>query len=87
MREKMGNRWKPLAEHEQWLIEYEADSNIVRVSLGNTTMHLKSDEYQMLWGVLTQGLDELERLEDDPSHLMEPNSSTDLQATRLKTRH
>ena len=87
MSEKTGNRLKPLAEHEQWLIEYEADSNIVRVSLGNTTMHLKSDEYQMLWGVLTQGLDELERLEDDPSHLMEPNSSTDLQATRLKTRH
>lgn len=87
MSEKTGNRLKPLAEHEQWLIEYEADSNIVRVSLGNTTMHLKCDEYQMLWGVLTQGLDELERLEDDPSHLMEPNSSTDLQATRLKTRH
>ena len=87
MSEKTGNRLKPLAEHEQWLIEYEADSNIVRVSLGNTTMHLKCDEYQMLWGVLTQGLDELERLEDDPSHLMDPNSSTDLQATRLKTRH
>ena len=87
MSEKTGNRWKPLAEHEQWLIEYEADSNIVRVSLGNTTMHLKYDEYHMLWGVLTQGLDELERLEDDPSHSMEPNSSTDLQATRLKTRH
>ena len=87
MSEKTGNRLKPLAEHEQWLIEYEADSNIVRVSLGNTTMHLKCDEYQMLWGVLTQGLDELERLEDDPSHLMEPNSSTDLQATRLKTSH
>ena len=84
---KMGNRWKPLAEHEQWLVEYGTDSNIVRVNLGNTTMHLKRDEYQILWGVLTQGLDELERLEDDPSRLMEPNLSTDLQATRLKTRH
>ena len=38
-------------------------------------------------GCSNQGLDELERLEDDPSRLMEPNLSTDLQATRLKTRH
>ena len=31
---KMGNRWKPLAEHEQWLVEYGTDSNIVRVNHG-----------------------------------------------------
>ena len=36
---------------------------------------------------MRRGLDELERLEEDPSRLMELNLSTDLQATRLKTRH
>ena len=87
MSNKMDNRWQPLAKHEQWLVEYRADSNIVRVSLGDTTMHLKRDEYQMLWGVITQGLDELERVEDAPSGLIEPNFSTDPQATALKTRH
>tara|TARA_B100000795_G_scaffold104177_1_gene76849 strand:+ start:643 stop:906 length:264 start_codon:yes stop_codon:yes gene_type:complete len=87
MSKKTDNRWKPLAKHEQWLVEYWADSNIVRLSLGDTTMHLRRDDYQMLWGVITQGLDELERVEDAHSRLMEPNFSTDPQATRLKTRH
>lgn len=70
MNNKTENEWQPLAQHEQWLVEYRPDSRIVRVHLGDEIIYLEREAYQLLWGVLTEGLDELERVEDDSARIV-----------------
>lgn len=58
--------WLPLARHEDWLVEYRPDTRIVRLRMEDgMSIHLDREAYQFLWGTLTLGLDELERLEDE----------------------
>lgn len=87
MSNKTENEWLPLAQHEQWLVEYRPDSRIVRVHLGNEVMYLERESYQLLWGVLTEGLDELERVEDDSARMVGLKNTIQPQVTWSQTRH
>jgi hypothetical protein len=87
MTNKTEDEWQPIAQHEQWLVEYRPDSRIVRVKLGDSIMYLERKAYQLLWGVLTEGLDELERVEDDSARLVGLNLAIEPQASWPQTRH
>lgn len=72
MTKKIESKWQLLARHEKWLVEYKYDSQIIRMSLGDKVMYLERKAYQLLWGVITQGLDELERVEDESARIRGP---------------
>lgn len=65
MKEEETPEWRLLAQHERWIVEYRPDSRIVRLRLDEATLYLERGAYQLLWGVVTLGLDELERAEDE----------------------
>jgi len=69
MNKEKTQEWMPLAQHERWVVEYRPDSRIVRLRMDGTTMYLEREAYQMLWGVVTLGLDELERVEDEAGRM------------------
>lgn len=87
MSNKIKNEWQPLARHEQWLIEYRPDSRIVRVQLGGTTIYLEREAYQLLWGTITEGLDELERVEDDSADISGIKNAIQSETAWSQTRH
>ncbi|HDY85060.1 hypothetical protein LCGC14_0570670 [marine sediment metagenome] len=87
MSNKTENEWLPLAQHEQWLVEYRPDSRIVRVHLGENVMYLEREAYQLLWGMVTEGLDELERVEDDSARLVGLKHPVKPQVAWPQTRH
>lgn len=87
MSNKIKNEWRPLARHEQWLIEYRPDSRIVRVQLGDTTIYLEREAYQLLWGTITEGLDELERVEDDSADISGIKNAIQSETAWSQTRH
>lgn len=87
MSNKTENEWQLLAQHEQWLVEYRPDSRIVRVKLGESIIYLEREAYQLLWGVITEGLDELERVEDNSARLAGQNISIQPQVLQPQTRH
>jgi len=64
MNTKIENNWQLLAQHEQWIIDYQPHSRMVRMRLDDMVMYVERESYELLWGVITQGLDELERQED-----------------------
>lgn len=57
------NEWLPLAQHERWIVEYRPDSRMVRLCMDEVTLYLEREAYQLLWGLVTLGLDKLERVE------------------------
>lgn len=61
---KRNTQWQPLAQHGPWQVEYCREADRVRLQLGETTLQLEREAYQLLWGTLTEGLDALERVED-----------------------
>ncbi len=65
MSTKTESEWMLLAKHEQWRVEHRPNSRMIRLRLNDHIMYLERDAYQLLWGVLSQGLDELERVEDE----------------------
>lgn len=67
---KTENEWRLLANYEQWLVEYQPDSRVIRLKVNDKTMYLEPESYQLLWGMLTQGLDELGRAEDESDRLL-----------------
>lgn len=69
MNKEKTQEWMPLAQCERWVVEYRPDSRIVRLRMDDTTLYLEREAYQMLWGVVTLGLDELERMEDESSRM------------------
>tara|TARA_R110000772_G_scaffold45893_1_gene104966 strand:+ start:287 stop:550 length:264 start_codon:yes stop_codon:yes gene_type:complete len=87
MSNKTDIEWRPLAQHEQWSVEYRPDSRIVRMHLGDTTMYLEREAYQLLWGMVTEGLDELERVEDNASRIVGHKHTVQPQITWPQTRH
>jgi len=87
MSNKTENEWQLLAQHEQWLVEYRPDSRIVRVKLGESIIYLEREAYQLLWGVITEGLDELERVEDNSARLAGQNIAIQPQVLQPQTRH
>tara|TARA_R110001606_G_scaffold363430_3_gene517605 strand:- start:65266 stop:65529 length:264 start_codon:yes stop_codon:yes gene_type:complete len=87
MSNKIENEWLPLAAHEQWLVEYRPDSRIVRVHLGETLMYLEREAYQLLWGMVTNGLDELERVEDNSARMTGLKHAAQSQVAWPQTRH
>ena len=87
MSNKAENEWQPLAKHGQWLIEYRSSSRIIRVHLDDTILYLKSEAYQLLWGTITEGLDVLERVEDDQARLMNQKHALQSQVGWPQTRH
>jgi len=87
MSNKTEHEWQLLAQHEQWLVEYRPDSRIVRVHLGETVMYLEREAYQLLWGMVTEGLDELERVEDDSARMVGQKHPAQPQVAWSQTRH
>jgi hypothetical protein len=78
MSTKVENEWRLLANFEQWLVEYRPDSRVIRLKINDKIMYLEREAYQLLWGMMTQGLDELEREEDKAARLLgrEPSMTT-----------
>ena len=87
MTTKLESEWQLLAQHEQWLVEYKYDSQIIRMSLNYKVMYLEREAYQMLWGVITQGLDELERVEDESARIRGLSHAAAPQTIWSQTRH
>jgi hypothetical protein len=87
MSNKTKDEWQLLAQHEQWVVEYRSDSRIVRLNLAGTIMYLEREAYQLLWGALTEGLDELERVEDSSARLAGLNIATQHKVSQPQTRH
>ncbi len=56
--------WRVLSRHDQWAVEYRMDSSVLRIRAEGVTLYLDRDGYRLLWGLLSYGLDELERLEE-----------------------
>lgn len=81
------NKWQPLAQHEQWLIEYRSDSRIVRIQLGDAVMYLEREAYQLLWGTITEGLDELERVEEASARMVGLKHAIQPAVTWSQTQH
>lgn len=79
--------WMPLAQHERWVVEYRPDSRIVRLRMDDTTMYLEREAYQMLWGMVTLGLDELERVEDESSRMAGMARGAEPRVAWPQTRH
>lgn len=79
--------WMPLAQHERWVVDYRPDSRIVRLRMDDTTMYLDREAYQMLWGVVTLGLDELERVEDESSRMSGLARGAEPRIAWSQTRH
>lgn len=69
MNKEKTQEWMPLAQYERWVVDYRPDSRIVRLRMDDTTLYLEREAYQMLWGVVTLGLDELERVEDESGRM------------------
>lgn len=84
---KIESEWQILAQHEQWVVEYKNDSQIIRMSLDDKVIHLEREAYQLLWGVITQGLDELERVEDESARIRGLSHAAAPQAIWSQTRH
>jgi recombinational DNA repair protein RecR len=87
MTKKVESEWQLLAQHEKWVVEYRDDSQIIRMSLNSKVMHLEREAYQLLWGVITQGLDELERVEDESARIRELSHANVSEAVWSQTRH
>lgn len=87
MTKKIESKWQLLARHEKWLVEYKYDSQIIRMSLGDKVMYLEREAYQLLWGVITQGLDELERVEDESARIRGLSHTSAPEAIWSQTRH
>lgn len=87
MSKKDKQAWLPLAQHGGWTVEYRPDSRIVRLQMDGTVMHLEREAYQLLWGTLTEGLDELERVEDESRRLVNWGRTPDACVEWPQTRH
>ena len=79
--------WWLLAQHERWVVEYRPDSRIVRLRMDEITLYLEREAYQLLWGMLTLGLDELERVEDESARIAGLAHGTEPRVAWPQTRH
>lgn len=87
MNKEKTQEWMPLAQHERWVVDYRPDSRIVRLRMDDTTLYLEREAYQMLWGVVTLGLDELERVEGESSRMAGLARGAEPQVVWPQTRH
>lgn len=82
---KTENEWRLLANYEQWLVEYQPDLRVIRLKVNDKALYLDPDSYQLLWGMLTQGLDELGRVEDESARLHGRQLSITTSSPQLQT--
>lgn len=87
MNKEKTQEWMPLAQYERWVVDYRPDSRIVRLRMDDTTLYLEREAYQMLWGVVTLGLDELERVEDESGRMAGLARGAELCVAWPQTRH
>lgn len=87
MSNETAHEWLPLAQHEHWVVEYRPDSRIVRLRMEGVTMYFEREAYQLLWGMLSTGLDELERVEDESGRRAGMERGVEPRVVWPQTRH
>lgn len=87
MKEEKTFEWRLLAQHERWVVEYRPDSRIVRLRMDEVTMYLEREAYQLLWGMVTLGLDEMERVEDESARMAGLACGVEPRVVWPQTRH
>ena len=60
---------------------------MVRLSIDDKVLYLERDAYQLLWGMITLGLDELELMETRADHQKKLAIGADVPFAWPQTRH